>query len=89
MLLACLYAGALTQILAQYFGVLGLTVNATPTADTAKGVVNDNDWNNFQADSWAIGEGLSTYATIAWTSALASAAVATTVFRTPRFTKLL
>ena len=88
-LLACLYIGAVTQVLAQYFGVLGLTVNATPNADTAVGTVHDSDYNHFVADSWAVGQGLSTYATIAWTSALSCAAVATLVLRTPRFAKLL
>ena len=88
-LLGCLYLGALLQLLAQYFGVLGLTVNATPTVDTAVGAVRNSDYNNFLADSWAIGRGLSTFATLAWTSALACAGLATTMFRTPRYAKVV
>lgn len=88
-LLTCLYAGILTQILAQYFGVLGLTVNATPNAASARDAVGFTDYIYFQADSWAIGKGLSTYATTAWASAVACAAVATALFRRPRYPKML
>ena len=88
-LLSCLYVGAVMQILAQCFGVLGLTVNATPSAQSAKDTVHNSDWVYFVADSWAIGKGSSMYATTAWASALACAALATTVFRTPRFPKIL
>lgn len=89
-LLTCLYAGILTQILAQYFGVLGLTVNATPKdKDSAQAAIQDTNYGNFMVDTWAIGRGLSTYATIAWASAVACAAVAKVLFRTPRYPKLL
>lgn len=89
-LLICLYVGSLLQILAQLFGMLGLTVNATPS-DTQDAY---NDQSNttfayFAVGHWTIGKALSTYATVAWTSAVLCAAVATSVFRTPRFTKLL
>jgi hypothetical protein len=89
LLLACLYAGSALQILAQYFGVLGLTVNATPTYGTAQSFQKNATLGFYVADSWAIGKGLSTYATTAWASATFCAAVATTVFRRPRFPKLL
>lgn len=89
-LLVFLYAGILTQILAQFFGVLGLTVNATPKAtDEAKAIIQFDAEIKFQADTWAIGKGLSTYATIAWASAAACAAVATALFRTPRYPKVV
>jgi hypothetical protein len=88
-LLACLCIGATMQILAQFFGVLGLTVNATPTALTSQGTQKNATLANYVAGSWAIGDGLSIYATTAWASALACTAVATTVFRTPRWSKLL
>lgn len=89
-LLTCLYAGILTQILAQYFGVLGLTINATPKdKDSAKTAVQDTDYDNFMVDTWAIGKGLSTYATVAWASAVACATIAKALFRTPRYPKLL
>jgi len=93
LLLACLYTGILMQLLAQFFGVLGLTLNATPDQATAVSYRPNTDVDlridNFQADSWAVGKGLSTYATIAWTSAAACAAVASTVFRRPSFPKLV
>lgn len=79
-LLAFMYVGVLMQILAQYFGVLGLVTYATPTpsdvAGTAQGVTGA---------TWKIDKGLNTYATVAWTSALATAALAGTVFKTPTF----
>lgn len=89
MFLACLVIGAVTQVLAQYFGVLGLTVNATPSAADAIGAVHESDAIFFRADSWAISRGLSVYGTTAWASAIACAVVASSVFRTPRFTKVL
>lgn len=88
-LLICLYAGALMQILAQYFAILGLTVDASLTPDVLYGERQNQDENYYSAQNWVIGRGLSTYATVTWTSSLLCAAVATSVFRTPRFPKLL
>jgi hypothetical protein len=88
MLLSCLYTGALLQILAQYFGVLGLTVTATPNAKDAVQFQLDGA-NNFMGHDWVIGRALSAFATVAWTSALFCAGIATAVFTRPRFPKLL
>lgn len=79
-LLAFMYVGVVMQILAQYFGVLGLVTYASPTPSD---VVNAGQ--GVTAETWKIDKGLSTYATIAWTSALATAALAGVVFKTPSF----
>lgn len=79
-LLAFMYTGVLMQILAQYFGVLGLVTYGTPTAQDIAGTSQ-----GITSETWKIDKGLSTYATVAWTSALATAALAGTVFRTPTF----
>lgn len=87
--LFCLYAGALLQLLAQFFGVLGLTMNATPTAADVTGNQPNGTLSNFAAQAWVIDRALSAYATVAWTAALMCAAVTTAAFRTPRLIKLL
>jgi hypothetical protein len=79
----------LLQVLAQFFGVLGLTVNATPNAGDASQDQPDTTSDNFVAQDWVIDKALSTYATIAWTSALLCALIATSIFRRPRFSKIL
>lgn len=83
--LFCLYAGAVLQILAQFFGVLGLTITATPAPTTA---VQYNQ-GELGATPWIIDKALSTYATVAWTSALATAGLIGFVYRTPRFEKFV
>jgi Ca2+/Na+ antiporter len=87
LLLGSLYIGAVLQIFAQFFGILGLTLNASPNAERANGDQPTFGLNNFSADDWTIDLALSRYATVAWTSALAAAAVATVIFRTPRSRK--
>lgn len=91
--LGCLYIGAFLQLLAQFFGVLGLTVSATPKQDAELLVFQDigttDQGDNYDPDSWVIGKALSTYATVAWTSAVLCATVATLVMRRPRIAKVL
>lgn len=77
--------GAVLQVIAQSFGVLGLTLNASPTPD----YISTNNDGAFGANSWVIGVALSTYATVAWTTALATAALTTLTYRLPRIGKLL
>ncbi|KAH7407446.1 hypothetical protein BKA64DRAFT_640378 [Cadophora sp. MPI-SDFR-AT-0126] len=84
-LLASLYIGAILQILAQFFGVISMTIIATPTQDQAV----QSNVDNLGATPWIIDKALSTYATVAWTSALACAGLVGLVYRTPRFTKLI
>ncbi|KAG4435924.1 hypothetical protein IFR05_008581 [Cadophora sp. M221] len=84
-LLAFLYIGAIIQILAQFFGVISMTIIATPTQDQAI----QSNVDNLGATPWIIDKALSTYATVAWTSALACAGLVGLVYRTPRFTKLI
>jgi len=88
-LLGALYIGAVLQLFAQFFGVLGLTVNASPNSRDANGDQPDFNLNNFDAADWIIDLALSRYATVAWTSALAAAAVATVLFKTPSFKKFI
>ena len=83
----CLYIGVVLQILAQFFGVLGLTINATPNAGDATADQYYKPFKNFVAHDWVIGKALSTYATVAWTSALACAVIASLFFQMPRFKK--
>jgi len=82
-LLFMLCAGAILRILAQFFGVLGLTITATGT-DCSTG-----DQSAYGASSWMIGRALSTYTTTAWISAIATAAMTAFIYRTPRSTKLV
>jgi hypothetical protein len=77
------------QFIAQFFGVLGLTMNATPTAADVVGNQPNGTLSNFAAQSWVVDRALSSYATVAWTAALGCAAVTTMMFRTPKFVKLL
>jgi hypothetical protein len=84
-----LLIGAILQFLAQFFGVLGLTVNATPNGASAALYQYQVDDNNFVAHDWVIGKGMGAYATTAWTTALASAFLAGSVFTMPSFPKYL
>lgn len=84
-LLGFLYIGAILQIFAQFFGVISMTIIATPTPDQAV----QSNVDNLGATPWIIDTALSTYATVAWTSALAYAGLIGMVYRTPRFTKLV
>lgn len=84
MTLFSLYVGAILQVLAQFFGVLGLTVNATPTAYQAE----QNNQNFLGATPWIMDKALTTYATVAWTMAVACAGLVGFVYRTPKFPKL-
>ncbi|KAK0100919.1 hypothetical protein ONS95_007361 [Cadophora gregata] len=84
-LLVSLYIGAILQILAQFFGVISMTIIATPTQDQAI----QSNVDNLGATPWIIDKALSAYATVAWTSALACAGLVSLVYRTPKFTKLI
>ncbi|KAK5455898.1 hypothetical protein LTS15_005216 [Exophiala xenobiotica] len=90
LLLFFLYAGSLMQILAQFFGLLGLTINnSLSVQDVWTAQFNTNTTlDNFVAHAWVVDKGLSAYATVAWTSALLCAAIATVYFHTPRFYKV-
>jgi hypothetical protein len=88
-LLGALYIGAVLQIFAQFFGVLGLTVTASPNSRDANSNQPDPLMNNFGAADWIVDLALSRYATVAWTSALAAAAMATVLFTTPAPRKFL
>ena len=87
LLIASVGIGAMLQILAQYFGVIGLTLNATPNAASAA-TGSSSQTGNFVADEWVLERGLTTYATVAWTSAIACAIVARSTFSLPKYTKL-
>jgi hypothetical protein len=80
-----LYVGAVLQILAQFFGILGMTSNATPIPSQA---VQYNQ-GELGATPWIMDKALSTYTTVAWTSALATAGLVGIVYRTPRFEKFV
>ena len=84
-LLFSLYVGAILQILAQFFGVLGLTLNATPTPAQA----TQNGSDDFGASYWVMDKALTTFATVAWTSSLACGMMTGFVYRTPKFSKLI
>jgi hypothetical protein len=88
-LIISLSLGALLQFLAQFFGILGLTVNATPNAGRVTKDQYKKSLNNFSANQWVVDKALSSYATVAWTSAIVGALVVAAVFRTPRFSKVL
>jgi Trk-type K+ transport system membrane component len=81
-LLFCLCAGALLQVLAQFFGVLGLTITATGTQGPSTG-------QNVGVSLWTVDVALSRYATVAWTFSLATAAMTLLAYRIPRFAKLV
>ncbi|KAL5326212.1 hypothetical protein ACEPPN_007350 [Leptodophora sp. 'Broadleaf-Isolate-01'] len=78
-----LYIGVILQLIAQFFGVLGLTIIATPdqfqAVQHASGVLG--------ATPWVIDKALATYATVAWTSALACAVLVSRAYRMPRWDK--
>ncbi|KAH8901388.1 hypothetical protein GQ53DRAFT_835205 [Thozetella sp. PMI_491] len=71
-----LVIGVLLQLLAQFFGVLGLTVLASPTGAGAWIFQTMPGENFFVGHDWVIGKALNTYATIAWTTALLAAGIA-------------
>ncbi|KAF1950577.1 hypothetical protein CC80DRAFT_229143 [Byssothecium circinans] len=79
-----LYIGAVLQVLAQFFGILGLIVNPTPNGGDATASQHKKLLNNFAAHEWVMDKGLTTYATVAWTSAVLCAVIATAVFRRSR-----
>jgi hypothetical protein len=81
-LLSFLYIGAVLQLFAQFFGVLGLTVSASPNARNANGDQQNTLLNNFDAADWVMDVALSRYATVAWTAALAAAVAAKGLLRT-------
>ncbi|KAH8882536.1 hypothetical protein GQ53DRAFT_753585 [Thozetella sp. PMI_491] len=95
LLLTCLCIGALLQFLAQFFGVLGLTINAyvpvsadqyTPDPDSSS---PSRFLNNFIAHPWVIGQGMAAYATVVWTSAMANAVLVGVFFSRPVWPKIL
>lgn len=84
-LLLSLYTGAILQILAQFFAILALTINATPSPAQA----TQNGSAEFGASAWTMDKALTAYATVAWTTALACALLTGYLYRTPRFAKLV
>lgn len=64
-----LMLGAALQVLAQFFGVLGLSQNATPNASL---IVQEylTDFGNFTAGDWILDIALVRYASVAWLSAI-------------------
>ncbi|CZR68332.1 uncharacterized protein PAC_18231 [Phialocephala subalpina] len=80
-----LYIGASLQIFAQFFGVLGLTVNATPTA----GQVENNNSDFLGSTPWMMDKALTAYATVTWTLAVTAATLMGLVYRIPRWPKLI
>ncbi|KAI9857979.1 MAG: hypothetical protein M1813_007949 [Trichoglossum hirsutum] len=84
-LLFCLYVGALLQFIAQFFGVLAFTINATPTPDQTR----QKNGDDFGVNEWVIDKALSAYATVAWTSAVACALVVASGYRRSKFEKLM
>jgi hypothetical protein len=83
LLVLCLCIGAMLQVFAQYFAVLGLNTYGHPLpTDQVIGL-------SFGATGWSLDIALTTYATVAWTTALASSAGIALVYRLPRFKKLV
>jgi hypothetical protein len=68
-LILFLLLGAALQVLAQFFGVLGLTQNATPNANliTQRYL---SGFGNFSAGDWILDIALVRYASVAWLSAV-------------------
>ncbi|KIM99943.1 hypothetical protein OIDMADRAFT_30313 [Oidiodendron maius Zn] len=85
LIVTSLYAGAFLQILAQLFGILGLTVNATPTPAQA----TQNGSEEFGASTWIMDKALTEFATVAWATALPCALLTGYLYRTPKFSKLV
>ena len=82
-LIAFLAIGAVLQLLAQFFGVLGLSLNNsyTPSAVTGAAVP---DFENFGANEWTLDIALTRYATVAWVSAIVCACTVGMVSRGSR-----
>ena len=74
-----LYTSAALQMLAQFFAILGLTLNATPTPAQA----TQNGTGNFGASSWIMDRALTQFATVAWTSSLTCAMLVDYVYHKP------
>jgi len=72
-----LYIGALLQIFAQFFGILGLTINATPTPSEA----GANSIDGIGATPWIMDKAMTRYATVAWTMAIGCIFVMTYGYR--------
>ena len=69
LLVLSLVIGAVLQVLAQFFGVLGLTLNAT---QNARDVISKapGGFRNFGASDWVLDIALVRYASVAWLSAV-------------------
>ncbi|KAF8851877.1 hypothetical protein BDZ45DRAFT_678782 [Acephala macrosclerotiorum] len=77
--------GAILQFVAQFFGVLGMTINGTPFPDQA---VQHNP-DILGATPWIMDKALTAYATVAWTFAGVGAVGVGMVYRVPRWEKFL
>ncbi|CZR52729.1 uncharacterized protein PAC_02606 [Phialocephala subalpina] len=77
--------GAILQFVAQFFGVLGLTINGTPFPDQA--IQHNRDI--LGATPWIMDKALTAYASVAWTMAGAGAVGVGMVYRVPRWEKFL
>lgn len=75
-----LYTGALLQVFAQFFGILGLTINATPTPSEARA----NSLDGLGVSEWIMDKALTRYATVGWTMALACAVATNLCYRAPK-----
>ena len=69
MLVLSLTIGAILQVLAQFFGVLGLTLNASQTPDYNLQTAAPG-FQNFGSSDWILDIALVRYASVAWLSAL-------------------
>ena len=69
-----LWVGAILQFLAQFFGILGLTVVAT-------GPLGDVNGGNYGASTWSIDLALARYGSAAWLSALVAAGTLRSSYR--------
>jgi hypothetical protein len=90
--LTCLYVGILCQILAQLFGLLGLNVLATPGSIATASDLNQGipaAVANYGLGPWVVDRGLSTWATVAWTSAVACAALVGNLWQRPRWARII
>jgi hypothetical protein len=74
-LVLSLLLGAVLQLLAQFFGVLSLSVLATPTA-TVVNTIAPRGFTNFAASDWMLDIGMTRYASVAWAFSLAGAGLA-------------
>lgn len=89
LVLLMLGIGIALQILAQFFGILGLVITATPDTENLDVQQPEPNYAVYTSDDWIIGEGLARYATVTWVSALAALLIARVTFSTSTKAKMV